>query len=95
MNIPVNMTTEELDLCAECKTLVYRHATGLLDILTTGPWYADTEAMHVHQPTRATSAEFDDGYMTARRSFDMVEVIPEPANDFERGWNAYANEPAE
>jgi hypothetical protein len=38
------------------------------------------------------SDDFDAGYAAALRSFDMVEVIPEPANDFERGWNAYATE---
>jgi hypothetical protein len=39
--------------------------------------------------------DFDAGYMTALRSFNMVEVIPDPANEFERGWNTYATEPGE
>jgi hypothetical protein len=41
----------------------------------------------------STQSEFDTGYATALRSFQMVEVIPNPANEFERGWNAYATEP--
>jgi hypothetical protein len=42
--------------------------------------------------TDGTGSEFDAGYAAALRSLRMVEVIPEPANDFERGWNAYATE---
>jgi hypothetical protein len=39
-----------------------------------------------------TQADFDTGYAAALRSFQMVEVIPNPADEFERGWNAYATE---
>jgi hypothetical protein len=39
-----------------------------------------------------STAEFDAGYVAALRSEYMVEVIESPANDFERGWNAYATE---
>ena len=39
-----------------------------------------------------SAAEYDLDYLTALRSFYMVEVIPNPANDYERGWNAYATE---
>lgn len=48
-HITVNMTTEELSMCAVCRKLVYAGADGLLDVWTAGPWFADTDTRHEHQ----------------------------------------------
>lgn len=39
-----------------------------------------------------SASEFNKGYSAALWSTRMVEVIPEPASEFELGWNAYALE---
>lgn len=53
MKFRVNMTTAELDLCPDCKALIFKADAGLLDIWQNGPWYADTDTPHKHQPVTA------------------------------------------
>lgn len=48
--IPVNMTTQELDVCPECKSLIYKAEGAWLDVWL--PDHADTETPHRHQPVQ-------------------------------------------
>ena len=56
MRIPVNMATAELDLCGVCRALVFKSDAGLLDVWTSGPYYADTDTRHAHQAPRAPAS---------------------------------------
>jgi hypothetical protein len=50
-HFPVNMASEELDLCPECKTLIYKTEAAWLDIWTSGPWYADSTTPPTSNPS--------------------------------------------
>lgn len=54
-HIPVNMATQELDSCPECRHLIYKSEGAWLDIWVNGPWFADTDTPHRHQPGQETA----------------------------------------
>lgn len=53
MRIPVNMASEALDACPVCQALIYRSEGAWLDVWLSGPYYADTDTRHKHQPAEA------------------------------------------
>jgi hypothetical protein len=50
--IIVNMASPELDVCPECKNLIFKSEGAWLDVSLAGAYYADTSNKHAHQPAQ-------------------------------------------
>jgi hypothetical protein len=73
-HIPVSMASDELDVCPECHNLIYKSEGAWLDVWLSGPYYADTEAPHKHQPVHQEDISMPQN----NQSLNVTAILSDP-----------------